>query len=175
MGSIGLASGQGKMNSEQLENIRGTGNLVDRLGRANTIVIYPNRVGSASANASARKWGERLGLENPARGYAIAMTGASKEQKTRLLNAINSSLNRTQEREEKYTKYQERLIAQARAWKKANGMGTLTQPEIRVIRELANSTKQRATIDKIIARDREKKNKLFGGFMRTRKLTKKDM
>ena len=30
-------------------------------------------------------------------------------------------------------------------------------------------------IDKIIARDREKKNKLFGGFMRTRKLTKKDM
>jgi DNA-binding helix-hairpin-helix protein with protein kinase domain len=174
MGSIGIASGDGRMNRAELEQVRGTADIMDRLSRINTIVIYPGKTGAKSANATAKKWGERLGLESPSRGYAIAMTGATREQKERLLNGINSALNRTQERDESYRAYADRLVNQAKAWKAANGRGALTRPEERVIRELANSTKQRATIDKLIQNDRDKNNRYFGGNMRTRRLTKRD-
>lgn len=174
MGSIGVSSGGGRMNRVELEQIRGSRDIIDRLGSTNTIVIWPGRTGSGAANASAKKWGERLGLDNASRGYAIAMTGATRAQKERFLNAVNSSLNRTQERDNSYSRYATRLIEQARAWKRANGMGNLTRPEERVIRELANSTKQRATIDRIINNDRNNNNRLFGGTIRTRRIRKSD-
>ena len=174
MGSIGIASGNGRMNSRQLNKVRGTADIITNLSKYNTLVVYPGRTGATSANATAKKWGERLGLDSPTRGYAISMTGATRDQKERLLNSINKALNLRQETDASYTRYADRLVNQARAWKRANNMGALTLAEQRVIRELANSTKQRATIDRIIQNDRNKNNKLFGGNIRTRRLTKKD-
>lgn len=174
MGSIGISSGGGRVNREELDQLRGRAELITRLGSTNTIIVWPGKTGSAAANASAKKWGERLGLENPSRGYAIAMSGATRDQKERFLGAINSAFNRKQERDAQYTAYADRLVSQARAWKAANGRGALTRAEERVVRELANSTKQRATIDRIIQNDRDKNNKLFGGTIRTRRLSKKD-
>lgn len=174
MGSIGVASGDGRMNRAQLDQIRGRAELVERLGSTNTIIIWPGKVKSENASASARKWGERLGLSNSARGYAISMTGATRDQKERFLKAVNSSFNLTQNRDSQYKSYADRLVSQARAWKAANGRGSLTKSEERVVRELANSTKQRATLDRIIQNDRNRDNKLFGGMIKTRRLTKRD-
>ena len=58
MGSIGIASGSGRMNSRQLNQVRGTADIITNLSKYNTLVVYPGRTGAASANATAKKWGE---------------------------------------------------------------------------------------------------------------------
>lgn len=174
MGSVGVLSGQGRLNRNELEQVRGTGDIKTSLSRTDTIVVFPGSTGLKSARESSKKWADRLGLGSAQRGYAISMGGATVEQKRTFLNNLNSALNRTQERDEAYTRRADRLVEQARAWKRANGGRALTRSEERVVRELANTTKQRATINQMLELDRQRGNAKYGGSIRTRNLRKSD-
>ena len=175
MGSVGVLSGGGRLNRTELSQAGGAGDIkTGGLSRTDTIIVFPGRTGLKSVRESSKKWADRLGLGSAQRGYAISMGGANVSQKQSFLKAMNSAFNRTQERDEAYTRRADRLVEQARAWKRANGGRALTQSEERVVRELANTTKQRATINQILERDRLRGNKFFGGNIRTRNLRKSD-
>ena len=176
MGSVGVQSGSGAITRSEVSQLKGDINSIrSGFSSANSLVVYPNNYStSQTIRESAEKWAERLGLGTASRGYAVAMTGATAGQKKAFASALNSALNLRQNSESAYQSRTDRLIARAEAWAKANGRSGLTAIERRAINEIARSSYQRTAVDRIIQKDRNNGNKLFGGNIRTRNLRKSD-
>jgi hypothetical protein len=102
------------------------------------------------------------------------MTGASASQKQAFINAYNRMVNLRGSNEAAFQKRIDDAIARANAWARANGRSGITNIERRIITQAINSTKQRQIMDTIIRNDRANGNRLFGGKIRTRNLTKAD-
>ena len=171
MGSLGVTSNRGRISNETVQSIQNLDTISGEFGRANTLVVFSGTRGQRSLTASEKRWRDILDLDNPSRGFAISMTGATAQQKRNFLRTLNTQGNNLRQNQEtSYAEFANKQIARAESI-----LGRpLRDSEKAVIREIAYSTKQRNLIDSIIANDRKNGNALFGGAIRTRRLTKRD-
>lgn len=174
-GKVGVQRGEGKLLKDETKKLKQPGAMNARFRNSNSLLIFPNSYSSNdSIVKSMQKWNDILKLDGLTRGFAVAMTGAKRSDKDRFITAFNNQMTLKQNSEEKYRSEIDKQIKIAEQWARNHGRTGLTSIERRAIAEIVRSTRQRMIIDKIIQKDRNNGNKLFGGKIRTRKLTKAD-
>ena len=172
MGSIGVDSGLGKLTDVQIEQLQSAkGALKTELNRANSIVILPDRITTyEKLKENEKKWRKVLGIDNGKLGYAVAMTGATPQQKANFLTTLQRTLNLKNQNSQAHEEFVQKQIQIAKDWAKANGRRSLTPTEVAMVRKLANTAWQRQAIDRMVANDNAKGGRRFGGNIRTRSL-----
>lgn len=164
MGAIGVHTGRGRMTETQVTNLKtATGALRDQFKQANTLVIFPyNFTSMQSVLESLNRYGSKLEVAQAARGYAIAMSGATQSEKDNFVSLLSTRIAR------------EETTIESRVSEALRAVPNLNRAQQRVVAEMLRSTYQRELIDRLVSADNRRGSPMFGGNIRTRDIRQSD-